>query len=572
MKLRTKIIAGFLIVAIIGWLVGIAGLISMQRISSLTEEQDFIREAYDSAAKVTNAHFEWRQALTQSVYSAQPFNGSTDPTTCALGKWLASDSSSIDDGEIQRLLKEIEAPHHYVHSAAKEINALIAGEDPGEAIVLFEAEVLPKTNETISLIAQIEDQCSFLLLEKSNDIAQIQLIATWLIVGFLIAAILVSVVLALLTIRSVMRPIRHITDCAEALTTGLLDIEVNYAADDEIGRLGQSFMNLSRAMKQQADVLQALSQADYTSSIDVRSEKDTVNQAINHVIRSTNEVLNTINIAAEQVSAAADQVSSGAQALASGSTEQAATIEQLNSSVIEIAGQAEDNSARVQEVTRQLENAGSHLDNGNLHMEQLGGAMKEIHSASQEVSSIAGVIENIAFQTNILALNAAIEAARAGAAGKGFAVVADEVRNLAAKSAEAAKETSRLLGISEVTVNNGLSMAQETAEILEKVSAETLAVIEGVTQIDHASAQQVLALEQVREGLNHVSSVVQNNAATSEENSAASEEMSAQAGLLRNEIRKFKLKDHVPSAYSLPASQALPQDVFHESHFAFDKY
>ena len=560
MKLRTKIIAGFLIVAILGWLVGIAGLISIRQISNLSKEQDLIRQSYVDATDVMDAHYEWRQALTQSVYSGQEFNGSTDPSTCSLGQWLASGSSETDDDEINRLFSEIKIPHDYVHNAAKEINSLIALGKLDNAVKLFDEKVLPQTNNTISLIAQIEDQYSLLLEEKTNDISQTQLIASWLIVTFLIVAIVVGVLLAYFIIRSIMRPIRHITECAETLTTGLLDIEVNYDIDDEIGRLGHSFINLSHAMKKQANILEALSQSDYTCSIDVRSEEDTVNKAINHVINTTNEILNTINISAEQVSTASGQVSSGAQALASGSTEQAATIQELNASIVEIANQAEENSVRVQAVTKQLQNAGSRLNSGNLQMQQLGDAMKEIHTASQEVSSIAGVIENIAFQTNILALNAAVEAARAGSAGKGFAVVADEVRNLAAKSAEAAKETSRLLELSATTVDNGLAMAQETAQILEEVSAETLTVIDGVSHIDHASTQQAQAIEQVKEGLNQVSSVVQTNAATSEQNSAASEEMSAQAALLRNEIRKFKLRDGVVSSsknHVLPASQFL---------------
>ncbi len=364
-------------------------------------------------------------------------------------------------------------------------------------------------------------------------------------------SILVTVGVVYLIRKSILSPVKEIEKVYERMAQGDLQAEISYDSRDELGNMARSIKKtnalIASYIRDISEKLSQMSRGDMRLQIDLDyiGDFDAIEQAMRNTATTLNQTLLAISTAAEQVSTGAAQVAGGAQALATGSSQQASSIEELSASVAKIAGQAADNSAHVKVATGHVEQAGAGVNAGNQQMKQLTEAMENIGSASGQIASITKVIEDIAFQTNILALNAAIEAARAGSAGKGFAVVADEVRNLAAKSAQAAKQTAELIQRSAITVAEGSQIASKTAQILSDVEIKTRLVNESIARINQASMDQASAIEQIRQGLNQVSSVVQTNAATAEENSATSEEMSAQAAALREEVEKFELDSGV---------------------------
>lgn len=433
-----------------------------------------------------------------------------------------------------------------------------------KALSIFHQEYKPVINEMMDILFGFSDTAANFAVEQYSNAQQASTLTWIVLVVCTLISIIFTIIIMFVIRKSILTPVHEIMDAYREIALGNMKADITYESKDELGQMAGYIRESNRMqrslMSDITEKLDLMAQGDFKFKVTQEYPGDfqTIKNSITNMMASINHTMHTIKITAEQVSAGAEQVSGGAQALAAGSSEQASSAEELSAAIAMIAHQAEENSSNVKIASQYVNEAKDNVAAGNEHMVQLTQAMGEIDQSSNQIANITKVIEDIAFQTNILALNAAIEAARAGAAGKGFAVVADEVRNLAAKSAEAAKQTGELIQSSVIAVTKGAHLTTQTAQILQNVGEGTHKVFENFQKIEQASAEQARAIDEMKMGLEQVSAIIQTNAATAEENSATSEEMSAQAVTLREEVERFKLDEADDISYFSPVNN-LPE-------------
>lgn len=365
-------------------------------------------------------------------------------------------------------------------------------------------------------------------------------------VGLSLALICLGIFISIKVANNISSPVVNSTERLKLLAEGDVTTPFNVDAPNDETLILETSLNdtvetLRTYINDIKNVLESLAAGDLTvkSELEYKGDFVAIGNSLNQISSALNSAMGAVKNSVSNIQAGAGQVAEGSQSLSETAIKEAEAVDKISNTIVAIQQKA-DTSAKVSEnVAALAQEANTKAHSGGELMRELLEAVENIKDKSASIKNIIETIEDIAFQTNILALNAAIEAARAGEAGKGFAVVADEVGNLAAKSAEAAQNTTELINDSLSAVERGTVLADEAHTAMDSIVVEISKIFDQMNEITAAAVEQQSAVAQITEGMYHIESGMHSTTATAEESAASSEQLSALATTLANEVGKF---------------------------------